>query len=275
MSSIDPFAATSSNPYQSVDVPIYPPGFNQPIQKFDFLRMLTAPFVSPNWIMNMVWMFGCWLLSSIFIGSIVATGYAAEVAEGRSGGRRDNWPDFDINRLSEYLLRGLWPFLWNFIWTVPIVFLVGLPTLLTVGIANVLVENQQEVSAIIVGCTGGAIALVAALFCALAMTASMLHSALGNDFMKGADIAWIMSYISKMGLTTIFVGIVVSLTSMVMGMLGMLAFCVGILAVYPFLLLMIGDVAAQLHDIFVSRGGASAFPDYNRAEDIVDAQVLR
>jgi hypothetical protein len=274
MSQNDPFAATTANPYASAGAPVYPDGYDQPIQRFDFQRMITAPFKSPNWMMNMVWMFGCWLLSSIFIGGIIANGYLAGVAESRSGGKSENWPDFDVDRFTDYLMRGLWPFLWNMIWSMAIAMAVGIPILLTVFISNVLVENKQETSAIIVGITGGAISVALLCFCTLCMTASMIHSALGNDFMKGADIGWITSYVSKMGFTTVIVGIVFGLISMVMGAVGMLLFCVGILAVYPFIFLMMGDLVSQLHDIFVSRGGASAFGRQNNSSDIIDAQVL-
>ncbi len=53
----------------------------------------------------------------------------------------------DINRIVDYLLRGLWPFLWNLIWTIPMMILVGVPAVATAGIANVLAENQQQASA--------------------------------------------------------------------------------------------------------------------------------
>lgn len=273
MSQIDPFAApTLSSIRQGQSA--YPNGYNQPIQSFDFQRMLYAPFKSPNWMMNMLWMFGCAMLSSVVVGSLVGFGYIAEVAESRSGGKSEDWPDFNIDRLSDYIMRGLWPFLWYLIWAVPMALLVGGPTLLTIGLSNVLWGNQQEVSAVIVAVIGGTIAIAASLFCMIFMGASLMSSALGNDFMKGADIPWILSYVKKMGATTLFVVFIVALIFSLLNFLGLLACCVGILAVVPFTYLVYADVLAQLHDIFVSRGGTPAFGSLHADEDIVEAQVL-
>ncbi|MEQ1828726.1 MAG: DUF4013 domain-containing protein [Pirellula sp.] len=214
------------------------------------------------------------LFSIIVVGNLVANGYLAEVAKARSGGKSEEWPDFDINRLTDYLLRGLWPFLWNMIWTIPMMILIGVPVLTTVGIGNMLAENQQQTSAIIVAIVGGATAIVLAAACMLAMSASMMHSALGNDFMKGADLGWISSYVSKMGLTTIMVAIVFWLLSMVYVTLGTLAFCVGLLLAYPMIFLTMADMVAQLHDIFVSRGGKPAFDVQESTNEIVEARVV-
>lgn len=241
---------------------------------FDFERMFYSPFKSPNWMMNMLWMFGCAMLSSVVVGSLVGFGYIAEVAESRSGGKSEDWPDFTIDRLSDYIKRGLWPFLWYIIWSVPVALLVGGPTVITIWLSNVLWGSQQEVSATLVGVIGGSIAIAALIFCMIFMAASLMSSALGNDFMKGADMPWILSYLKKMGATTLFVGFVFTLISTLLSLIGLLACCVGVLAVAPFTYLMYADVLAQLHDIFVSRGGTPAFGSLHPDEDVVQAQVL-
>ena len=225
-------------------------------------------------MMNMLWVFIGAIFSSMVVGSLVIFGYIAEVAEARSGGKSEDWPDFTIDRLSDYIMRGLWPFLWYLIWSVPMALLVGGPTVITLGLSNVLWENQQEVSATMVGVIGGSIAIAAFIFCMIFMAASLMSSALGNDFMKGADMPWILSYVKKMGATTLFVGFVFTLISTLLSLVGLLACCVGVLAVAPFTYLMYADILAQLHDIFVSRGGTPAFSSLHPDEDIVQAQVL-
>ncbi len=278
MQPIDPFAApttaTSFGMPSHGGLPYYPDGYYQPITSFDFSRMLTAPFKSPNWLMNLLWMFVCQLASFIVIGNLVLFGYLAEVAESRSGGRSENWPDFNPDRFSDYLMRGLWPFLWSLIWTIPLLVLVGIPVGATVGIFSLLVNNSNEVPGVIVLITGGLVSAVLYCFALLAMMASMMHSGLGNDFQKGADFRWTMSYVSLMGLTTIWVGIVFMLVGMVVNILGILFFCVGILVSTPLLNLMAADLCSQLHDIFVSRGGASAFETPKGEAEIIEAKVV-
>jgi hypothetical protein len=236
--------------------------------------MFNSPFKSPNWMMNMLWVFVGAIFSSVFVGTLVIFGYIAEVAEARCGGKSEDWPDFTIDRLSDYIMRGLWPFLWYIIWSVPMALLVGGPTMITMGLSNVLWENQQEVSATIVGVIGGSIAIAAFIFCMIFMAASLMSSALGNDFMKGADMPWILSYVTKMGATTFFVGFVFALVSTLLSFVGLLACCVGVLAVAPFTYLMYADTLAQLHDIFVTRGGTPAFSSLIPDEDVIEAQVL-
>ena len=275
---MDPFVApntpaTSGLPYAGVDQS-YPDGYYRPIQSFDFMRMLRAPFQSPNWGMNLVWMFVCQIAGVIVIGSLVLFGYQAEVAEARSGGRSENWPDFNPDRFMDYLMRGLWPFLWSLIWAIPFMILLGIPVIATFVLSNILIQGGNDVSGVIVIVTGGLVSIVAYCFAMLVMLASMMHSGLGNDFQKGADLRWIRSYVSKMGVTTVWIGIVYILIGNIMGWLGILCFCVGVLVVGPILNLMTADLLSQLHDIFVSRGGDSTFAGAQTETDIIEAQVI-
>ncbi len=275
----DPFAppstATSQGmPYQG-GVQAYPDGFYQPIESFDLNRMLAAPFKSPNWLTNLLWMFVCDLLATVFIGNIIKFGYLAEVAEARSGGRSEHWPDFTWDRFSDYLMRGLWPFLWNLIWVVPMIIVMGIPLGSTIGLSSFLMNNNNEVPGGIVLVTG--IVVTIGVYCCvlLGMSASMMHAALGNDFMKGADIGWIRSYVSKMWRTTIWAGFVFMLVGIAINIAGMLFFCIGILVASPILSMMAADLVSQLHDIFVSRGGVSAYAARQDVDpNIIEAQVI-
>ena len=75
MSNADPFAASSMNSYASNSMggygSQYPQGYYQPIQSFDYGRVFTAPFKSPNWVMNVLWSVGCVVLSSVVVGTLV------------------------------------------------------------------------------------------------------------------------------------------------------------------------------------------------------------
>ena len=278
MQPIDPFAApiaeTTYGMQPQGGQSMYPEGYYRPITSFDLGRMLAAPFKSPNWPMNLLWMFVCQLASVIFVGSLVMLGYQAEVAESRSGGRSEHWPDFNPDRFSDYMMRGLWPFLWSMIWSIPLIFLIGIPAFTTIFLSRVLLQNNNDVSGVIVIITGSVVSVSVYFFAMVAMLASVMHAGLGNDFQKGADIKWIGSYISKMGRTTIWVGIVFVLVSLVAYAVGLLLFCVGFIVATPYINLVVADLYAQLHDIFVSRGGVSAFETPQIDEDIIEAQVI-
>jgi len=237
--------------------------------------MLAAPFKSPNWIMNILWMVVCDLLAIVVIGSLIKLGYMAEVAEARSGGRSEHWPDFTWDRFSEYLMRGLWPFLWNIIWLISLIVVIGLPLGTTIGLTSFLMNNNNEVPGVIVLVTG-VVVMIGIYFSALvAMSASMIHAALGNDFMKGADIGWISSYVSKMWRTTIWAGFVFLSIGIVAHIAGLLFFCIGVYPASAIMGMMAADMISQLHDIFVTRGGVSAYRTRLEVDpNVIEAQVI-
>jgi hypothetical protein len=277
MSSIDPFAAPITKTIPGMQgnlVNAYPVGFFKPVQHFDVGRMLTAPFKSPNWGMNLVWMLICELCAIFIIGRIVAFGYLAEVAESRSGGKSEHWPDFTPERFNEYLQRGLWPFLWNIIWAIPMMIGVGVPLMITGAMSKYLDQNGSAGPATLVGLVGISVCIFLFFGLLLAMFASMLHSALGNDFMKGADLVWIGSFLTKVGGTSILAFIMYALVGIGSMIFGALLLCVGIFFAAPFMYLLGADLAAQLHDIFVTRGGVPAFQILEGDEEIVEAQVV-
>lgn len=255
---VNPFESAPSSPHVAFVSP-YPDGFYQPITSFDPIRLLKSPFASPNWLMNLVWMFVCEMLAMVVIGNLLSMGYAMVVAESRLGGRDRNWPDFDMNKFSDYLLRGLWPFLWNMIFSFVIMFVVMVPAFLTILLAGALADGDDpSVSSVIVAIVGGLGTFVLGITCSVAVLGTMLHSGLANDFMKGADIAWLGSFVSKMFWQVILAVISVMVIAIGITFVGALLLCVGLIVVGPLMRLLACDLFAQLHDIFVSRGGVPA-----------------
>jgi hypothetical protein len=268
MSQVNPY-----HPAPSEQIP-YPPDYYQPVQEFDLFRAIKSPFVSPNWTMNTLSMVVCGFLSMFVVGTLIIWGYLAEVAEARSGGRDRNWPDFTIDRFTDYMLRGLWPFLWQLIWTLPAMFAVLIPLGITFGLFGVLNQNHQDVPSMIVLAVGLLCTLFVGLICSLITMASMMHSMLSNDFMKGADLRWISSFGGKMWGTALAAGVLFLIASFGINLVGALCCLVGTIVTSALTNLMLADVMAQLHDIFVSRGGRSALSVPQTPSDIVEAQVL-
>lgn len=248
----------------------------RPIQSFDVVRYIKSPFVSPNWMMNLVWMFVCEALSIVVIGNVISMGYNMVVAEARSGGRDQIWPDFEFEKFTEYLMRGLWPFLWNLIGSFVLVFVSFVPAISTILLVSSLNNGDQFTnSSIIVACIGGFATVSITVVAVVAMLATMLHSGLSNDFLKGADLGWASSFVSKMVWQVILVGFISWIIAIVGLVVGMLLFCIGLIVVGPFMRLLMSDAIAQLHDIFVSRGGRPAFEVIQPESTIIDATVLQ
>src|SRR5262249_4496813 len=68
---------------------------------------------NPNWLINALWSFLCQLVSQVIpiLPQMVLTGYQFEVLDNLLTTRGTQYPDFNINRLMDYLLRGVWPIL--------------------------------------------------------------------------------------------------------------------------------------------------------------------
>jgi Protein of unknown function (DUF4013) len=261
MSQINPYSTTSQSMNAIVNPTThYPPGYNELVKSFDYGRMFSAPFQSSNWIVNLLWATACVLLSLIVVGPIVLYGYSAEVAVARTGGRSKDWPDFDLNRISDYLMRGLWPFLWSLIGTFVTWLVIGIPAAIVLSVCSFLTQNEQTVPAVIVGAVGGLVVVFLYLLVLLVMTGSMIHSALGNDFLKGG--------------TVLIVGIVTILAAIPLSFLGLLFCLVGMFVVQAYLNLILADAVAQFHDMLVYRGGRPAWTVEEPYDGIVDAQVL-
>ncbi|MBU6173810.1 MAG: DUF4013 domain-containing protein [Planctomycetes bacterium] len=271
MSEFDPYAATT---YHSSVSRAETLGDFQPITHLDLVRLVKSPFVSPNWIVNLVWMLICEFLSFFVIGNIIYLGYAGEVAVARSGGRADQWPDFQIDRFGEYFIRGLWPFLWQLIGGVAALVVLGVPVLCTVFGAITLADQEMPGGALAVGIIGGIASLLLAFFFSIVMVAINLKSVLANDFMAGGELQFWRAYVTNVSLTTLLAFLYLWLLSILYMLCGLLLFCVGVMLVSPMLRLVMCDLLAQLHDIHMSYGGPPAFPMPGSDDYAVEAEIV-
>jgi len=281
MSSQDPFSASLHNAHTpgmsitsqaSFSTHPYPDGYFQPVERIHLGRALAAPFQSTNWLMNWIWMSLCVLLTMFVVGGPQMYGYMAEVAEKRVGGRDRNWPDFDSNRLVEYLLRGLWAYLWSLIWSFPIVLACAIPIGITLWVCRQLSDNNQELPNILMGIAGGVLSALVMLVGMMVVSISMAHASLSNDFLKGADLPRIIFFIRRVFWTSTYVALVYMFASIVLTSLGALACFIGMVPGYAYLMLFATDLVAQLYDIFVNRGGVPIVS--LESDTIIDAQVI-
>jgi len=233
-----------------------PPPYQDAI---DFGRAIGAPFKSPNWIMNVVWVVICFLLSVVIVGGIVLFGYQMDVIERRSRGRGTAWPDFDPNRFGEYLSRGLWPWLVNIVLGMAIV----IPLWVIMGIGMAIIGAIFGDPAV----TGSPIApilvfLMLGMFMLAIFGAVMfilgpctLRAGLANDFGQGFNFRWALDFGKRTWGQMIFAILAAMLIVIVAEVVGVLACFIGLLVTIPIAQMMITDFGAQLYDIYLTRGG--------------------
>lgn len=247
-----------SNPYEPAQ-PEYsgvPNPMAQPyLDGVSWGRAIQAPFKSPNWIMNVVWTFLCFLLSSVVIGGIILMGYQIDVIEKRSRGRSEYWPDFDINRFSDYLLRGLWPWLISVIGGTVVMVPIYLVGIIGIVIFSAIFGQESPLAAVAV-LVIAFLMMFAILFAfAFLIGPCMLRAGLANDLAEGFKIGWAIEFGKKVWLQGLLAMILAVITVLVAEVVGILLCFVGIMVTLPLAQLMVTDFGVQIYDIFLNRGG--------------------
>lgn len=242
--SIDP-----TNPYSSPPASggIQPP--MRPVVGMDYMRMITYVFENPNWFMNLLLAVLCSLIP--VIGKIVVMGYMYEstITLIADGGNR--YPDFNFGRFGDYLMRGLWPFLVSLVLAIALIVVLGLAIAGAGVVGSALGENAgQALSSMVIFI----IAIISPVL-ALAILPMLFRSALTLDFAQGFDVEWSKNFISKVWLEMLLGILFLYVASIVLGMIGFIACCVGLFFVGPILSLAYANLMFQLYSLFLIRGG--------------------
>jgi hypothetical protein len=209
----------------------------------DYMRMLSYVFENPNWLTTI-------LLAALIglipiLGPLVLAGYKYEVVIGllATGGGR--YPDFDFGRFADYLVRGLWPFLIGLIVGMVFGALMVLPTFIGLaGDAGVAIGAILQLGMLLLF----PIALII-------LQPMLLRAALTQDFAQGFQIDWVKDFFSKVGVEVVLGFLFWYIAAMFVGMLGLLACCIGIVAVAPFMSLAQAHLFYQLYSLYLTRGG--------------------
>jgi Protein of unknown function (DUF4013) len=226
-----------------------------------YLEAYQFPFRSPKWLQNVLY---CLVAALVpIVGMMVLLGYQFEIIEAlHLRGDKDDYPDFDVNRLLKYLLRGAWPFL--------VALIVGLPVGL-VGVIPLLVSYfGLLISMTPAGGAGNSpwtpvwvVLLIASylLLLLLQVVGSviaiplMLRAGLMQDF--GAAFNWnfLRDFLRRMWGPTFLAELFLIFSALVLSLAGMLVFCVGSLFVAPVVQLARAYLFWELYEEYLRRGG--------------------
>ena len=218
------------------------------------------PFRSPKWVQNLL----CCLVAALvpIAGAMVLLGYQFEIVEAlHLRGKQDTYPDFDVNRLGKYLMRGAWPFLVQLI--------VGLPLALVGVIPVIVCYFGMMISMTTAGGSGGSSAtpvwvglLIASYFFLLLIQVVMLvvavplmlRAGLMQDFGAAFNWEFIRDYYRRMLVTTFAAKLFLIVSAFVLSLLGLLV-CVGWLLVAPLVQLAQAYLIWELYEEYLRRGG--------------------
>jgi hypothetical protein len=264
MSQPGPFGPSppSPNPFQASAV-AKPAAAPEPIGPFtiEYMRSYNYIFENPNWVMNVLWGFLCILSTAVIpiLGQLVLMGYQYEVVESLYLVRGARYPDFDINRFADYLGRSIWPFLVNLVVGLVLAPIIVIAALVLLGLTGAAASAAgDDVGPLIAG-LGMLLMFVVLIALSIGMVIVILpmtlRAGLQQDFGAAFDFAWVKDFVGRTWVEMVLTTLFLMFSSIVVVLLGLLAFCVGMYAGVAVVMLAQAHIMYQLYMLYLSRGG--------------------
>lgn len=227
-------------------------------QAFQYQEMFGYVFQNPNWLMNLLWCGLCILVAGIIpiVPYLVLFGYQFEIIEALHRRRGTTYPDFDTNRLGEYLTRGIWPLLVAFIVGAVVGLLIVMPIfMIGMIVVSALFANEQQIIGMLAMFLLWAGMMVAMAALNFLMVPMILRAGLTQELGEAFNFGWIKHFVSLVWKEILLGGLFLVLGQMVATFVGLLLFCVGIYFTMALVMLAQAHFMWQLYELYLERGG--------------------
>ena len=225
-----------------------------------YLRSYQFLFDSPKWLTNLL--AGTVALLVPIVGQMVLLGYVFEILEALHLHPEAIYPDFNTNRLSKYLNRGVWPFLADFV--VRLVFgMLMVPVfgvvffVLFIGLAAAGGDNKEAsgVFFLVFGCFYVLLIIVVNLLLPLVVTPILLRAGITQDFGAAFSFEFLKDFVGKMWVEMVLAQLFLMFTSTIIGLIGFLACFVGVFPAAALVSFAHGYLLFELYELYLQRGG--------------------
>jgi hypothetical protein len=193
------------------------------------------------------------------VGPIAVNGYQTAIAQ-EIPSRRDVLPPLDLQRLTDYLLRGLKVFLVSMavgLLLVPVAMVVLFGSSLAAAMVGALLQESSlaGVAALAVSLVGGLV-FTAVIYLGMALaTPFWLQAGLNSDFGGVLDFDFVRDFLRRVGRQVIVSHLVLLLISLAAFVAGVLACVVGVFPAIALVMLVQAHVYGQLYALYLERGG--------------------
>jgi hypothetical protein len=227
-----------------------------------YLESYRFLFRSPKWLTNLLL---CVVAAFVPIaGAMVVFGYHFEIIETMHLRGDKDYPDFDFNRLLNYLLRGAWVFLVNMILSLPLIVII-LPSYLVfwLGFMSSIQPHGAPLDpgpatvCMIVGSIGMLLFFVAQILVHLVLVPMSLRAGLAQDFKAAFSWDFILDFVSKMWLDMILAALFIIATGVLVELVGLMACGVGMLPADALVGFAWTHLLYQLYQRYLQRGGTA------------------
>ena len=245
------------DPYFPSAAPKPPAPAGGPAQ-MEYLRSFNYIFENPNWLMNLVWSFLCQMAGQFIpiLPGMVFAGYQFEMLEDLHNNGGTRYPDFDINRLTDYLGRGVWPILVLLLYALLAVFLgIGffIATMICGGILGGAAGDDFGPLIVMFGFLLGFL-IVGLIVAGLAIycTPMMIRAGLTQELGAAFDFRWVNDFVAKMWVETVLSSLFVFFS-----VFGLIVVTCGVAGIVlgPMMPFVSTHLMYQLYSLYVSRGG--------------------
>ncbi len=226
--------------------------------RFSHSNAINFVFENPKWMQNVLLSTVCMLIP--IVGAIVVYGYHVEVIECLHRDRGRRYPNFDFDRFSEYLSRGVWVFLIYLIFgciLAPVMWFIIGGGIAMIGISATMAGADSAPWALIVTIPLFVVLVSGMLiFANMILIPMMLRAGLTQDLGQGFNFGFAMEFVGNTWLQIVISSLFMSVFSVAMMFLGLMVFCVGFYVAVAYLGLAMTHIGWQLYELHLSRGGS-------------------
>lgn len=227
--------------------------------RIDHGRAVSYVFEREGWPMTLLFVTLAMLVP--LVGPITVNGFQAVLARHVASHGDREWPIFDLDRLADYLMRGLRMFVVSLVAGVLILPVAFVVVWVTVVVSALLAAAGGEHGAVTT-CIGFVLMAISfALFLALIfgamalVTPLWLQAGINPDFAGAFDLGFLRDFLKRVGREVVIAHVV--LVGIHLGLLvaGLLACLVGVFPAIGLMMLVQAHLYGQLYALYLERGG--------------------
>ena len=233
----------------------------------NYMKTFQYVFDSPKWMGNLLAAIICILVP--VVGPIVLLGYGFVIIEALHRRKDSLYPDFDTDQLSDYLTRGLWPWIVAVIARLPLIFLAVLLYVFMFAGMIFASENGGVLVVLLLFCVFFVAILLLSMLLGFVLIPLVLRAGLMQDFREAFSWAFVKDFLARTWLEILLVQLFFLASGMALNLAGLLLCFVGAYPAAALLILADYHALHQLYELYLERGGT---PIPFKSESLIDEE---
>ncbi len=218
-------------------------------------RAIKSIFEGPNWPSNLLWLTIAVLLQSFVVGQVFLFGYGVALLQHRAGVPGRKSPDIDSDRLGDYFMQGLWPFLVYMVASLLVTLVVLVPAAALVLLLLVLGSQLESTNRVLLVLGSLPVCVLLIIPFVVLLGPIAIRAMICQNFMQSFDLNWCKSFIQLTFWEMVISTAILCLLGIVIYFIGAALFCVGALPATGVMSGAAMHLLAQWYELFLSRGG--------------------